>query len=250
MARGAFLIAPWATLPHFSKHRNWERFSCRRYSSCWVICRRILLQALSSPPKNWWPNKGKVTTTMNNIQHRRDFLKTIAAGAVGSLVAGSVARSLKAHAAAPTRRLKIGFTCITWGTFPRPTPDVTLEASLKDIANLGFWGFETFGETLIDWDSRQALQALIDPYGVLAPNGVHRDSYDFKMYRDGIVSGLNDHAKALNDLGLGAGLHQHTGTCIETRDEVYAVMDAVDTKHVIFPRFWTCWKPAATNWMS
>jgi len=211
---------------------------------------------------------------MNNIQHRRDFLKTIAAGAAGSLVAGSVARSLKAHAAAPTRRLKIGFTCITWGTFPRPTPDVTLEAALKDIANLGFWGFETFGETLIDWDSRQALQALIDRYavplksgycgtnltdstkradsiakviemgkaikkyggtfGVLAPNGVHRDSYDFKMYRDGIVSGLNDHAKALNDLGLGAGLHQHTGTCIETRDEVYAVMDAVNTKHVKF----------------
>jgi inosose dehydratase len=211
---------------------------------------------------------------VNNIQHRRDFLKTIAAGAAGSLVAGSVAGSLKAHAAAATRHLKIGFTCITWGTFPRPTPDVTLEAALKDIANLGFWGFETFGETLIDWDSRRALQALIDRYGVplksgysgtnltdstmradsiakvvemgkaikkyggtfgvLAPNGVHRDSYDFKMYRDGIVSSLNDHAKALNDLGLGAGLHQHTGTCIETRDEVYAVMDAVDTKHMKF----------------
>src|SRR6266436_8443863 len=108
---------------------------------------------------------------MNNIQHRRDFLKTIAAGAAGSLVAGSVVGSLTAHAAAPTRRLKIGFTCITWGTFPRPTADVTLEAALKDIANLGFWGFETFGETLIDWDSRQALQALIDRYGVPLKSG-------------------------------------------------------------------------------
>src|SRR5882762_3306433 len=58
MVRDAFLIAPWVTLPHFSKHRNWERFSCRRYSSCWVICRRILLQALSSPPKKRRPSKG------------------------------------------------------------------------------------------------------------------------------------------------------------------------------------------------
>src|SRR5258707_181339 len=238
MVRDAFLIAPWVTLPHFSKHRNWERFSCRRYSSCWVICQRILLQALSSPSKKWRPNKGEVTATVNNIQHRRDFLKAIAAGAAGSLVAGSVAGSLKAHAAAPTRHLKIGFTCITWGTFPRPTPDVTLEAALKDIASLGFWGFETFGETLIDWDSRQALQALIDRYGVplksgycgtnltdftkradsigkviemgkaikkyggtfgvRAPNGVHPDYYDFKMYPDVIGSGLNHHGKSLN----------------------------------------------------
>src|ERR1700733_4824287 len=102
---------------------------------------------------------------MSNIQDRRDFLKTIAAGAVRALAASAVAGALTANAAAPTRRLKIGFTCITWGTFPRPTPDVTLEAALKDIANLGFWGFETFGETLIDWDSRHALQFLMDRYG-------------------------------------------------------------------------------------
>jgi len=39
---------------------------------------------------------------------------------------------------------------------------------------------------------------------------------------------------ALTDLGLTAGLHQHTGTAIETRDEVYAVMDAVNTKYLKF----------------
>jgi inosose dehydratase len=34
----------------------------------------------------------------------------------------------------------------------------------------------------------------------------------------------------LADIGVGSGLHQHTGTAIETRDEVYAVMESVDTR--------------------
>ena len=29
-------------------------------------------------------------------------------------------------------------------------------------------------------------------------------------------------------------LHQHTGTCIETREETYAVMEAVDTRYLKF----------------
>ena len=79
---------------------------------------------------------------------------------------------------------------------------------------------------------------MIKKYGgVFAPiqvNGVKRESYDFKQYRDAIVSGLNDSAMALNDLGLGAGLHQHTGTAIDTRDEVYYVMEKCDTKVMKF----------------
>ena len=38
----------------------------------------------------------------------------------------------------------------------------------------------------------------------------------------------------MNDLGLGAGLHQHTGTAVESRDETYAVMEAVDTRYLKF----------------
>ena len=36
------------------------------------------------------------------------------------------------------------------------------------------------------------------------------------------------------ELGLGVGLHQHTGTVVETRDEVYAVMEAVNPKYMSF----------------
>src|SRR5213594_3398949 len=40
--------------------------------------------------------------------------------------------------------------------------------------------------------------------------------------------------RAIVDLGLTPVLHQHTGTCIETREETYAVMEAVDTRYLKF----------------
>ncbi len=175
----------------------------------------------------------------------------------------------------PSRKLKIGHTCITWGSFPRPGKvDETLEPALRDIYNEGFWAFETFPELLEDWSSRGALRPLMDRYEVplrsgyitvnlidpaqkkdgidrvvrltkvvqklggtfivLAPNGVKRDSYNFGDHKANIIESLNDYAKAVNDTGLQTGLHQHTGTAIETRDEVYTVMEAVDTNHLKF----------------
>jgi inosose dehydratase len=155
-----------------------------------------------------------------------------------------------------------------------PEASVNLEPALKDISSLGFYGFETFPENLEDWDKKGTLQQLIDRYGVpltsgyirtnltdpamrkeslatvirlakvikkyggnfgvLAPNPVKRADYDFRVHRANIISGLNDSAKAVNDAGLGAGLHQHTGTCIESRDEVYTVMHGADTRHLKF----------------
>jgi len=176
---------------------------------------------------------------------------------------------------ATPRNLKIGHTCITWGTFPRgPEAIATLEPAVRDIAALGYHGFETFPEILDDWDRRGALQPLLEKYKLpitsgyirinvtdstkkqesldtvirlgkvlkklganFAPiqvNGVQRQSYDFKQYRDAIVSGLNDSGSALNDLGIGAGLHQHTGTAVDTRDEVYYVMEKVNTRVMKF----------------
>jgi inosose dehydratase len=203
---------------------------------------------------------------MNAAITRRDFSKAVTAGLASALPV--------LHAATP-RNLKIGHTCITWGTFPRGAEaDATLEPAVRDIAANGFNGFETFPEVLEDWDAKDALRPLMDKYklpltsgyirinvtdptkakesldaairlgkvvkrygGVFCPlqvNGVKRDGYDFKMYRTAIISGLNDTAMALNDLGLGAGLHQHTGTAIETHDEVYDVMEHVKTDHMKF----------------
>jgi inosose dehydratase len=69
---------------------------------------------------------------------------------------------------------------------------------------------------------------------VIGPNSVPRASFVFADHRAEIVSRLNDAGKAVTDLGLTPVLHQHTGTCIETRDETYAVMEAVDTRYVKF----------------
>jgi inosose dehydratase len=64
-------------------------------------------------------------------------------------------------------------------------------------------------------------------------SGGRRDaSYNFQEHKANLVHSLNEASKAMADLGMQAVLHQHTGTMVETRDEVYAIMDAVDT-HVM-----------------
>jgi inosose dehydratase len=201
-----------------------------------------------------------MTTTLN----RRAFGKT--------LLAGLGATALPLTAAAQERRLKIGCTTLIWGALPR-SPE-NLAPAVKDMADLGFHKFETFASILEDWDKKDALSQLlannpipvvsvyatmqvVDPavrkdelakltrwanvlkkYGgrfvVLAPNGVKREGYNFQEHRSNIVAALNEYARAVTDLGLGAGLHQHTGTAVETRDETYAVMEAADTKHLKF----------------
>jgi inosose dehydratase len=202
---------------------------------------------------------------MNPTIDRRTFARTLALGTCAAAIPAT---------GAPARKLHIGHTCITWGSFPRPGAETTLEPALRDMSAEGFWSFETFPELLDTLDQKNELQPLIEKHGVplrsgyitvnlidpakrrdevervirlskvvkkykgtfivLAPNGVKRDTYKFQEHRAGIISGLNEYAMAVTDLGLGTGLHQHTGTAIESRDEVYAVMEAVNTGHLKF----------------
>jgi inosose dehydratase len=166
------------------------------------------------------------------------------------------------------KQLRIGCTSLVWNTFPR-SPE-NLEAAVRDMSELGYKGFETFGEVVEDWDKKGTLDKLIAQYKiplisaystlnvidpaarkneidtivrwgkilkkynanfmVIAVGGAKREGYDFAAHRANIVAALNDYGKAMADLGLGSGLHQHTNTPIETRDEVYAVMESVDTR--------------------
>jgi len=187
---------------------------------------------------------------------RREFSKAIGAG-VGWLASSAQG--------APARRLLIGHTGITWRE-----PD----QAIKDIAGLGYRGFETFGEVLEAWEPKGGLGKILEEnklplisaycnailteprvrkdevdkmvrwgkilkkYGgsvsVIGPNGVRRPSYDFNANKANIVTALNEIGKALADIGVVGAVHQHTGTSIEFRDEVYAVMEAVDPRYVKF----------------
>jgi inosose dehydratase len=186
--------------------------------------------------------------------------------------------------AAQKLTLHIGHTGLTWIPLGRPVgppPPVNpmadpqyVEAAVRDIAGLGFYGIELFGNQIEAMESNGGLGALLDKYKlplisaycgtnltdaakrqdsiaktlgwaklvkkyngrviVVGPNGVKRSDYDFKAHKHDIVTTLNELGKAVMDMGLTPVLHQHTGTCVETREETYAVMESVNTSVMKF----------------
>jgi len=205
--------------------------------------------------------------------NRRIFSQSLLAAALGSRAIA--AGKLTVH---------IGHTGLTWiplggGPGPRPAVDPMVdpqyvEAAVRDMAGLGFYGIELFGNQIEAMEEHGGLGALLEKYNlplisaycganlsvpaqrkdsiaktltwaklvkkykgkviVVGPNGVRRNSYDFKAAKDDIVTTLNELGKAVTDMGLTPVLHQHTGTCVETREETYAVMESVDTRVMKF----------------
>ena len=186
--------------------------------------------------------------------------------------------------AAPKLTLHIGHTGLTWiplGPSAGPPPAINpmvdpqyVEAAIREIASLGFYGIELFGNQIEAMEAHGGVGALLEKHHlplisaycstnlsdpaarkdaiaktldwaklvkkyngsvvVVGPNGVKRSTYDFKSHKDDILTTLNEVGKAVTDMGLTPVLHQHTGTCVESRDETYAVMEAVDTRVMKF----------------
>jgi inosose dehydratase len=183
------------------------------------------------------------------------------------LVAASAALTPCDLFAEPSRKIRPGYTGITW-------MNADVDQAIHDVGQLGFYGYETFGDVLVKKDSEGNLEELLDKNHlplisgyctinltdptrrsdelakavtwarlikkykgrvfVLGPNSVKRDGYDFAAHKADIVSMLNDTAHAVVAEGLTPVLHQHTGTCVETRDETYATLDASDTRALKF----------------
>jgi len=208
------------------------------------------------------------------MMNRRQFSQALAAGVAAF------------HAsAAPKLTMHVGHTGLTWiplgGSMTGPRPAVNpmvdpqyVEAAVRDISGLGFYGIELFGNQIEAIEARGGVGVLLDSHKlplisaycntnlsdpaqrkdsiaktlewagmvkkyngkviVVGPNGVRRNNYDFKAHKDDILTTLNELGKAVTDMGLTAVLHQHTGTCVESRDETYAVMEAVDTRVMKF----------------
>jgi inosose dehydratase len=198
-----------------------------------------------------------------NECNRRELIKTIGLGLGAACLGTPVGQ------AAPARRLKVGQTSINWGFKVEG-----VEPGLRDSAKLGYWGYESYNDSVEPVEESPGWGKLLEEYkipmpssyfnfnltdptvrkaqvekairlgkilkkhggitAVIGPNGVNRTSYDFNASKNDLVTTLNEVSKALTDLGLAAALHQHTGTCVDTRDQVYAVFDAVDTRVVKF----------------
>ena len=198
---------------------------------------------------------------MSHTITRRTFAKHLTMGAAALAGLPSDLFAAKFHA------LHIGHTGITWR-------NADIERAIRGVGKLGFYGFETFGDVLAKKDGDGGYQSLLaenhlplisayctlnltDPEKrkdeiakavswaklikkydgrvfVLGPNQVKRDSYDYAANKSNIVTTLNEAAKAVTDQGVTPVLHQHTSTCVESRDETYATLDAVDTRYLKF----------------
>jgi len=165
-------------------------------------------------------------------------------------------------------KIRFGHTAITW-------PNDGIEAAVSEIASCGYWGTETFGWVLEEWEkdgrnlpevferNQLELTSLYCHLDILSPdlrqeetdkvmqwvdeylkfNGpvviiggkmIKRGGFSISDHVPHIVDTLNELAKRITDRGLLCCFHPHTGTPVETEDEIRRVMDAVDTRYVTF----------------
>jgi len=166
------------------------------------------------------------------------------------------------------RDIRIGHTAITWD-------NKDVEQAAKAIGSCGYWGTETFGWVLEEWEKsnrsllevlQQSKLQLTSMYGhldIVDPNkrkdGIRqvmewvelykefnglviiiggmmlpRSSFNITEHLSHIITPLNELAKRITDQGLICCFHPHTGTPVETEDEILRVMSAVDSDVVKF----------------
>jgi inosose dehydratase len=166
------------------------------------------------------------------------------------------------------KQFRIGHTGITWGYRLDQ-----LEGAVRDTAELGYQGFETFGETIVDYNRQDpaGFGALLKKYGIplasiycpvwarepeqaqesieqvvswsqlardlgastVVIQGGKRQPQPYKNYPF-LVGVFDEIGRRLADMGLATAVHPHTGTLIETREEIDAVLSAVDPRFVGF----------------
>ncbi len=162
-------------------------------------------------------------------------------------------------------KLRIGHTGITW------LSDDDYEDTIRTIAKEGFGGIELFGWTLpkmkaqgklglfeecnlplwsayfshdiINPNERQAefnkmkeqgsiLRAQGGTHVSFGGNIVDRRKVKYMEHRDYIVDFVNECGKLLQDMGLILCYHPHTGTPVETKEEIMDFFQRIDPRYV------------------
>ncbi len=203
---------------------------------------------------------------MKNIQsmHRRDFLKIAGMGSAASMLVPSFAFREAA------KKFNIGSTFILWGYGPdnlEPALSDMAKLGYHSFETFGHvieeWennrgGFSEVVEKhgvpivsafcmtdVLDPSKRkEEVKKLLRWTELLKKNGgkvveycpssIKREGYDYKEHKKSLIESMNEYAKVVTDNGLVCALHPHTGTPIETEEEVYFVMENLDTNYMKF----------------
>lgn len=200
--------------------------------------------------------------------NRRDFLKITGAGAAASLVAPGRAFCHAAQKAA--KKFDIGATFILWG-YRSDNLEPALQ-DIGRLGFHGFETFGHVMEDWEQ--NRGGFSRVVEKHGVpvvsafcmtdvldpsktkaeteklvrwarlLKQNGgqvveycatsMDRTGYDYKEHKKNLLESMNTYAQAVTDEGLVCALHPHTGTAIETEEEVYFVMENLNTDYMKF----------------
>lgn len=163
------------------------------------------------------------------------------------------------------KKLRIGHTGITW------LSDDDYEDTIRTIAAEGFGGIELFGWTLpkikaqgklglfeecglplwsayfshdiINPDAREdefrkireqgeILRSLGGTHVAFGGNIVDRRKVKYFDHKEYAVDFVNECGKLLQDMGITLCYHPHTGTPVETRDEIMDFFQRIDPKYV------------------
>ncbi|NHN33609.1 sugar phosphate isomerase/epimerase family protein [Paenibacillus agricola] len=166
------------------------------------------------------------------------------------------------------KQIRFGHTAITWAN-----EDIAI--AVPAIAACGYWGTETFGWVLEEWEvanrnlleifqqSQLQLTSLYCHLDIMNPdirqqeigkvlewvelykkyNGavviiggkmLERKLFSIDEHIPNMMATLNELAEQITDKGLLCCFHPHTGTPVETEEEIHRIMDAVDTRVVTF----------------
>ncbi|CAN5481897.1 hypothetical protein BH23BAC1_BH23BAC1_37820 [soil metagenome] len=200
---------------------------------------------------------------MNSI-NRRDFLKIAGVGSAASIISPSFAFNKAA------KNLDIGATFILWG-YGADHLEPSLR-DMSKLGYHSFETFGHVIEEWED--KRGGFNEVVEKYGVpivsafcmtdvinpskrkedlnkiirwsqllkksggkvieYCPASIKREGYDYKEHKKNMLDSMNEVAKAVTDQGLVCALHPHTGTPIETEEEVYFVMENLNTDFMKF----------------
>jgi inosose dehydratase len=200
-----------------------------------------------------------------NSFNRREFVKLAGMAGAAALIAPNLA-----FEEAKKRKFKIGSTFILWGYGPDNLEPALKDISalgyhaFETFGNvIDDWetkrgGFKqvvekykvplisTFCQTDVLDPSKQKteLEKLVRWSKLTKANGGKVIEYcaggrrgrdfNYKDHAKYMVESMNVYAKAVTDEGLVCALHPHTGTPVETEEEIYYVMNNLDTRYMKF----------------